>query len=371
VNKTFFIVAKEWRHIIRDPKSLVIAVLMPLLMTLLYGYAVNLDTRNIKLAVVDTDNTALSRELAGSFFRSGYFIHSSGEPDIADPERLLRSDRAHAVLVIRPGFSDALQTASPYQMGLVVDGADANRAAAATNYSSAIVFDFLRRHAPAAAAAAAGGRVAISRRVLYNPDLESPDFFVPGLIAVILMMISALLTSVAVVREKEAGTMEQLLVAPVSPRQVIAGKVIPYVGLAFVDGLLVILFAVLHFHVPFQGSLLLLVAFGFLYIVAALSIGVLISTIVNTQLVAMLSALIATVLPSVMLSGFIFEIKIMPLPLQYLTEIVPASHFVTIIRGIMLKGAGVAILWKQAVALVLITAVLLGAAANRFKLKLG
>jgi ABC-2 type transport system permease protein len=157
----------------------------------------------------------------------------------------------------------------------------------------------------------------------------------------------------------------------VSPRQVIAGKVIPYVGLAFIDGLLVILFAVFHFHVPFQGSLVLLVLFGVLYIVAALSIGVLISTLVNTQLVAMLTALMATVLPSVMLSGFIFEIKNMPRVLQYFTEIVPARHFVTIIRGVMLKGAGVDLLWQQAVALFLITAVLLGVAVKRFKLKLG
>jgi ABC-2 type transport system permease protein len=371
MKKVFFIVTKEWRHIIRDPKSLVIAVLMPLLMTLLYGYAVNLDTRNIKLAVVDNDNSAASRDLAGCFFRSGYFIHPTAEPDLADVELLLRGDKAHAVLVLRPGFSNAIQDGTPYQIGLVVDGADANRAAAAANYSSAIVFEFLRRRVPAGATGAGVAHIDISRRVLYNPDLNSPDFFVPGLIAIILMMISALLTSVAVVREKEAGTMEQLLVTPVSPRQVIAGKVIPYVGLAFVDGLLVILFAVFHFHVPFEGSLLLMVLLGVVYIVAALSIGVLISTLVNTQLVAMLAALMATVLPAVMLSGFIFEIKNMPPVLQYFTEIIPARHFVAIIRGIMLKGAGAAILWKEAVTLMLITAVLLGVAVKRFKLKLG
>jgi ABC-2 type transport system permease protein len=151
---------------------------------------------------------------------------------------------------------------------------------------------------------------------------------------------------------------------------VIAGKVVPYVGLAFIDGFLVILFAVFHFHVPFEGSYLLLVFFGVVYIVAALSIGILISTVVNTQLVAMMAALLATVLPSVMLSGFIFEIKNMPLPLQYLSAIVPARHFIEIIRGVMLKGVGVTVLWQETAALLALTAVLLGIAVRKFKLKL-
>jgi ABC-2 type transport system permease protein len=206
--------------------------------------------------------------------------------------------------------------------------------------------------------------------VLYNPDLRSPDFFVPGLIAIILMMISALLTSIAIVREKETGTLEQLRTAPVGPGQIIAGKVIPYIGIAFLDGLLVILFAILHFHVPFRGSYVQLAAFGMVYVTAALSIGVVISTLVRTQLVAMMSALMATVMPSVMLSGFIFEIKNMPLPLQYLSAIIPARHFIVIIRGVMLKGVGAAALWPEVLALVALTVVLLGIAARAFKLRL-
>jgi ABC-2 type transport system permease protein len=362
-----YIVAKEIRHILRDPKSLMIAIVMPLLMTLLYGYAVNLDTRNIRLAVVDRDNTRLSRELAESFYNTGYFEEALAGAQITDMEAVLRSEQAHAVLVLRQGFSAAVSSGTRYQVGLLVDGADANRAAAVTNYVNAVLAAFLaRRMAPAGETA----RVDISRQVLYNPDLSSPDFFVPGLIAVILMMISALLTSITVVREKETGTMEQLLTSPVSPRQIITGKVIPYVGLAFLDGFLVILFGVFHFGVPFEGSQLLLVLLGVIYITAALSIGILISTLVNTQLVAMMSALIATVLPSVMLSGFIFEIKNMPLPLQYLTYIIPATHFIVMIRGVMLKGVGIAVLWPEALALIAITLVLLAIATHRFKLKL-
>ncbi len=368
MNKTGFIIAKEFRHIVRDPKSLVIAMLMPILMTILYGYAVNLDTKNIRLAVIDEDRSTQSREFATGFYQSGYFLPARAQASIDDPERVLRSGAAHAVLVLRRGFSEAIRTLQPYQVGLVVDGSDANRAAAATNYSSIVLFNFLRRNMTADKTAPA---VTISQQALYNPDLRSPDFFVPGLIAVILMMISALLTSVAIVRERETGTMEQLLTAPIAKRQIIVGKVIPYIMIGFVDGFLVILFAVFHFHVPFEGSYILLAFFGVVYITAALSIGVLISTLVRTQLTAMLSALMVTVMPSVMLSGFIFEIKNMPLPLQYLSAIIPARHFIVIIRGVMLKGVDASVLWQETAALVLLSMVLLGIAVKRFTFKLG
>jgi ABC-2 type transport system permease protein len=270
--------------------------------------------------------------------------------------------------VLRRGFSEAVRTREPYQVGLVVDGSDANRAAAATNYSNVLLFDFVRRNVSAQISAP---RVWISPRVLYNPDLRSPDFFVPGLIAIILMMISALLTSITIVRERQTGTMEQLMTAPVTPREIIAGKVIPYIGIAFIDGLLVILFAVFHFKVPFEGSYLLLAFFGTIYVTAALSIGVVISTVVRNQLAAMMTALMVTVMPSVMLSGFIFEIKNMPVVLQYLSLVLPARHFIVILRDVMLKGVDAPALWRETLALVLLTAVFLGLAVRRFKLKLG
>jgi len=362
-----YIIAKEIRHILRDPKSLAIAIAMPLFMTLLYGYAVNLDTRNIRLAVIDTDKTQASRELAKSFYHTGYFIAALAPAETSDMEAVLRADEAHAVLVLRPGFAAALDSGRPYEIGLFVDGADANRAAAVGNYSMAVLATFLARKARATEQSP---RIDISRQVLFNPDLRSPDFFVPGLIAVILMMISALLTSITVVREKESGSMEQLLTSPVSAREIIVGKVIPYVALGLIDGLLIILFGVFHFGVPFQGSYALLVLFGVIYIAAALSIGILISTLVNTQLVAMMAALMVTVLPSVMLSGFIFEVKNMPLALQYLSKVIPATHFIVIIRGVMLKGVGIGVLWGHAAALIAITVVLLGVATVRFKLRL-
>ncbi|MDD4857251.1 MAG: ABC transporter permease [Candidatus Krumholzibacteria bacterium] len=363
-----FIILKEIRHILRDPRSLFIAILMPIMMTFLYGYAINLDIKNIRLAVLDYDQTSASRELVGRFYHSGYFAASLAPADMADPEAVLKRGDAHAVMIIRGGFAEALRGAAPYQLGLLLDGADANMSAAAASYSNVIIQRYLGE---SPGVGAAGRGVALSQRVLYNPDLKSSHFLVPGLIAIILMMISALLTSVTIAREKETGTMEQLLTAPVGPFQVILGKVIPYVGLALLDGVLVLSVGVLHFGVPLIGSSLLLLFFGLIYIIAALSLGVLISTLARTQQVAMMAALVATVLPSVMLSGFIFEIRNMPALLRFITMLVPARYFLLIMRGVMLKGSGLAVLWPQAAALVALTTLLLVAAVKRFRIRIG
>jgi ABC-2 type transport system permease protein len=368
MNKIKFIAIKEVRHILRDPRSLIIAILMPMLMTLLYGYAVNLDIKNIKLAVIDLDHSPESRTLAEKFYHSGYFIKAEKPPEIMDPERLLQGGWASAVLTIPPGFSKNLIRSQHYEMGLMIDGSDNNLSAAASNYSTAILQNYLMDLLPVGVQLPG---IRLSQQVLYNPDLKSSHFFVPGLIAIILMMISALLTSVTIAREKESGTMEQLLTSPVTPRQIIIGKVIPYVGLALLDGILVLVFGVVHFGVPFVGSVFVLLIFGLIYVIAALSLGILISTLVPTQQLAMMVAQLVTVLPSVMLSGYIFEIKNMPKFLQLISYAVPARYFLVIIRGVMLKGSNVSVLWVEAVSLIVLTIVMLTVAAKKFKLKLG
>lgn len=368
MNKIKYIAIKEIRHILRDSRSLTIAILMPILMTLLYGYAINLDVKNIKLAILDFDKTQDSRELTRRFYNSGYFAPASAVPDISDPERTLKNGDASVILTIQPGFASALTNLRPYELGFLVDGADANLAAVSFSYSGIILRQFLEEKLPPGVELPG---VVISQQILYNPDMKSSLFFVPGLIASILMMISALLTSITVAREKETGTMEQLLTSPVTPVQVIIGKILPYIGLALLDGILVIVFAMFHFGVPFVGSKWLLLFFSIIYIIAALSIGILISTLVRTQQVAMMAAQLTTMLPSVMLSGFIFEIKNMPKVLQYITYIVPARYFLLIIRGIMLKGSSINVLWTQAIFLVLLTLILLSVAAKRFELKIG
>lgn len=377
MHKLLFIARKEIRHILRDPRSLIITLLMPIIMTFLYGYAINLDIKNIKLSIIDLDKTSVSRDLIGRFYNSGYFIKSSEQADIIEPEKILKKSAANGVLIIRPGLGEAIQRLKninirnlkikdEYELGLIVDGADANMASAAGSYSGIIVSQMLRDNFPIGFERPG---IRISRQVLYNPDLKSSHFFVPGLIAIILMMISALLTSVTIAREKESGTMEQLLTAPVTPKQIIIGKTLPYVALALLDGCLVLGFGVFYFGVPFIGSTLLLLFFGVMYVTAALALGIFISTLVKTQQLAMMAAMVATVLPSVMLSGFIFEIKNMPLLLRIITHFIPARYFILIIRGIMLKGSGIEVLWIQALFLILLAVGLLAIAIKKFKLR--
>jgi len=322
----------------------------------------------MKMAVLDFDRTAESRELVNKFYHSGYFLKPQAQASLSNPEKILKSGTANAVLTIPPGFAKALTGFKDYELGLLIDGSDVTVSSAVSSYSNILLRSYLIDKLPYGVELPG---VFISPQVLYNSDLKSSHFFVPGMIAVFLMMISALLTSITIAREKETGTMEQLLTSPVSPRQIIIGKVLPYVGLALLDGVLVLIFAVLNFGVPFSGSILLLLFFGTIYLTAALSLGILISTLVSTQQVAMMAALFTTVLPSVMLSGFIFEIKNMPKALQLITYLVPARYFILIIRGIMLKGSDITVLWTQAICLVAITIILLVVATRKFQSKIG
>jgi ABC-2 type transport system permease protein len=333
-----FIAQKEFYHILRDARSLTIVLLMPVMMTFLYGYAINMDVEDVILSTVDYDQTMESRELARRLYNSTYFSKPDVDVDYHDPKRILRSGKAHAVLVIKPGFAGALQRGESFSLGLIVDGSDNNMSAAVQNYSNQLLQQFLvdrldpNVHLPG---------IVISPRVLYNPDLT-------------------------IAREKETGTMEQLLTAPIKPIEILLGKILPYVVVALLDGILVLVFAKVIFGVPFVGSHLLLLGFGLIYISASLSIGILISSLVETQQVAMMFAAMTTMLPSVMLSGFIFAIKNMPIALQLLSYIIPAKYFVTIIRGIMLKGAGLEVLAGQGLSLLLLMAVVVVVASRKF-----
>ena len=359
-----FIALKELYHILRDPRSLTIVIVMPIMMTFLYGYATNLDIKKVVISVIDQDQSVESHSLQDAFYQSTYFERPTREVDLLDPEELLKESDATAVLIINPGFSDALRTGQHFSLGMVVDGSDNTLSAAVQNYANVIVNRFMADRLPPGAKLPG---VEIARQVLYNPDLKSPNFFVPGLVAIILLMISALLTSITIAREKETGTMEQLLTTPVTPFQILVGKVLPYVAIAFLDGLLVLILARFLFQVPFVGSRLLMLGFGFIYVVTSLSLGILISSLVKTQQVAMMFALVTTLLPSVMLTGFVFPIRNMPIVLQALTHIVPARYFVTIIRGIMLKGAGLQELVTQGVYLVILMSIIMLIASKTFK----
>ncbi len=369
MHKLRFIAQKEMYHILRDSRSLIIIFVMPIMMTFLYGYAINMDIEHIALGVVDQDQTSDSRQFVERFYSSNYFFPPTGEPDLHDPDQLLRGSRAAAILVIRPGFSDALRNGQPYELNLQIDGSEVSQAGAVVGYSNALLSQFLKEKMIAPGAKMPG--ISISQRVLYNPDLKSSHFFVPGIVSVILLMISALLTSITIAREKETGTLEQLLTAPVSPLQILLGKLLPYIVIAFLDGLLVLAFAKILFGVPFVGSFWLLMALEMIYVTTALSIGILISTAVPTQQLAMQMALLITMLPSIMLSGFIFAVKNMPLPLQFVSKIVPATYFLNIVRGIMLKGSGIEILASQAGFLLILMVIFMTLAVKRFKSSVG
>ncbi|MDF1544703.1 MAG: ABC transporter permease [bacterium] len=367
MRKIKFIATKEFYHILRDPKSLAIAIAMPIMMTFLYGYAINLDIEHVTIGIIDYDKTAESKELTDAFYESSYFSRPEVEVLDSDAEALLRSSHAIGLLYIRPGFSDALLNGRQFELGMTIDGSDNNLSAAVLNYSNGLVFQFMLDHLPHGVEIP---KVDIATQNLYNPDLKSSHFFVPGLVALILMMISAMLTSITIAREKETGTMEQLLTAPVSPRQILLGKILPYIFLALLDGFLVLVVAKLFFGIPFAGSQLLLFAFGLIYVATALALGILISSLTKTQQVAMMLAQMTTLLPSVMLSGFIFPIKNMPLLLQLISNIVPARFFVVIIRGITLKGAGLEILAAQGLYLIILMAVLMLVAAKKFSTRI-
>jgi len=374
--RTWMIIWKEFVHILRDARTLAVVVVLPVLMLVLYGYAINLDVKHLRLAVLDWDRTRASRDLIGAFSHGEYFdIAAYTTSDRAVTEALDRG-RAKAALVIPLGFSSDLASGRRATAQLIVDGSDSTAASTAIGYAEAI----LRQHSAnitLAALARTGLPVKNSYppvearvRFWYNPELRSVNYIVPGLIAVILMMLAALLTSMTVVREREQGTIEQLIVSPVKPHELMIGKLVPYVVIAFVDVITVIAAGRLLFHVPLVGSPALVLAMSGVFLTAALGIGLLISTLSPSQQTAMTVALVGTMLPTILLSGFVFPISAMPKGVQWLTNIIPARHFLVIARGAFLKGSGLDLLWRPALVLLVFGLVMLALSSLRFRKKL-
>ncbi len=357
---------KEFRHIFRDPRSLMIAIMMPILMIFIYGHAIRFDIKNIKLGVNDQNKTSTSRELIEKFQRSGYFLIVAYPENQAQVEELFQKRKIKAAIIIPYNFSRTIMDDFQTKIQVLIDGSDSNTATVIINYISIIManvsgdlnYQIIR------------SPINVESRVWYNPDLESANFIIPGLVAIILMMICALMTSITIAREKETGTLEQILVSPIRPFEIIFGKVLPYVIIAFVDGALIVLAAKVIFGTPIVGSLIELTLLSIFYLYASLSIGVSISTRVKTQQVAMMGALIITILPSLLLSGFIFPIRSMPWLLRIISHVVPAKYYLDIIRGVILKGIGINYLWQQSLLLFILGTILLLISVARFKTKL-
>ena len=356
---------KEAIQLRRDPRSLAMAFLVPLAMIVFLGYIISFDVRDIRVAVLDQDHSAQSRALVSAFEAAGRFevTQRLGAPEQIDT--LMNRGAVRMALVIPPGFAREIVSRKPAPVQAIVDGADANTASIAMNYAAAIVAAY-SSHA-VLGQTTVPAPVGVRSRVWYNEALESANMIVPGLIAVIMMIIAAMLTALTIAREWERGTMEQLAATPVHRLEVICGKLLPYLLIGLVDVTAAVVIGILLFHVPFRGSVVLLAVMATLFLLGSLGLGIFISAALKSQLLATQLAMLVTFIPSLLLSGLIFDIASMPLPLRAITTVVPARYFVVVLRGIFLKGVGLEVLWRQGFAMVLYAVVGLALAAHAFR----
>lgn len=359
------IARKEFLHIIHDPRTLLIVFLLPVIQLIMFGYALNTEIQNVELAVMDFARSPQSRELIRQFSGSPFFETFDYQGNVEEIDELFKYRKAGAIMIIPVDYGRQLQRRLNTDIQFIIDASDANAATFVKNYCNRVIAGYNETKNQTLPLP-----FEIESAVFFNPDMKSSYFFVPGLMALLLVMISALLTSIAITREKETGTLEQILVSPVKPHQIIVGKVLPYILLAFLSGIMILSIGMFLFTVPFVGSLILLLLLTTLYIVTALSLGLMISTVSQTQQVAIMIALTATLLPTIMLSGFMFPIASMPKILQMLTYIIPARYYLLIVRGIILKGSSFTDLLQPTLLLSIMTVVLLTVATRKFRINL-
>lgn len=361
-------VIKEFIQIFRDRRMKAIVFVVPVLQTMVFGYAVTTDVNNIPTAFYDMDRSYESRELGRRFTSSGYFRIIAAPGSSAGLQDLLDRAAVTIGIQINRGFSSDLKRRIPASVQVLADGTDSNTATVALDYASRIIQKYARDLDNGAAKQPV--TIDLRQRAWYNPELKSKNYNVPGVIAMVIMLTSLLLTSMAVVREREIGTMEQLMVTPLRPAELILGKTIPFAAIAFFDMVLITAFAVLKFDIPIRGQLYLLPLSTAIYLLSVLGIGLFISTLARTQQQALMATFLFY-MPAVLLSGFMFPIENMPEIFQYLTYANPLRYFLVIIRGLFLKGNGIAILWTQMAALCILGAVVVALSSLRFKKRLG
>jgi ABC-2 type transport system permease protein len=367
MRRIWAIAAKEFIHILRDPRSLMLALLQPLVMVLLYGYAIDMDIKRLRVGILDEDHTQQSTDFVRRMTASNFILDAGRVQSRDEIEADFRRSKYHAVVVIPYGYARDLTKKQNTPVQVLVDGADGTTAAAVSNYLNAVIA-LLSRDIAQKEFGDFKPPIEARTRILYNPELVSAKFIVPGLVAVVMIMICALLTSIAIVREKETGTLEQILTTPVRPIQVIIGKVTPYVGIGAVDTAMILMAGRFVFGVPMEGSWLVLTFYSLIYLVISLGLGLLISAITKSQQIATQMAQLLTMLPSMLLSGFIFPISSMPRVLQWASHIIPATYYLRIIRGIMLRGES----WFpfDGGVMVIMAVLILTLAAKRFRVRL-
>ena len=371
--RLFSIIKKEFIQIRRDPPSLVMAFFVPIMMLLIFGYAVTTDVDHISTAVFDQSKSQQSRELVSSFRNTGYF-----DPDIyvensRDMTGLIDSGRARVGIIIPPDYARKLHRNEPVQLQLLVDGADPLVARTALSAAQVVAqnksFDIKARTLKQAGITDFNLGIDLRHRVWYNPNMESMKFNIPGLIGLIMQNITMMLTAFALVRERERGTLEQLIITPVKPAELIVGKLVPYILIAFIDVLIILGFGMFWFNVPVKGSIVLLLSLSFVFLMAALGLGMFVSTVAKTQLQAMQVSFMI-ILPSVLLSGFMFPRESMPKIIQIIGYVIPLTYFLRILRGIILKGVGLSYLWKDVLMLTAFGVAILTLSVVRMKKRL-
>ena len=350
INRLWAMARKETIQLKRDTRSLILAFLLPVALLMIFGYAISWDVRDIRTAVLDQDNSAHSRELLDAFRASGYFQFQRYLRRTQEIAPLLNGVGTQLVLVIPADFSTHLNAGRPAQLQAIVDGSDANTATIILAYTRAIALSYSLK------VQLQGARlnlpVRVESRVWYNEELLSRNMIVPGLVAVIMMIVAAMLTSLTIAREWERGTMEQLAATPVSRTEIVLGKLLPYLGIGLADVVISSLLGVWVFDVPFRGNAALFMLLSAFFLIGALGLGIVISALGRSQLLATQVAMLVTFLPAYLLSGFMYSISVMPVPLQTLTYLIPARYFIVVTRGIFLKGVGPEVLWVQALLMI-------------------
>jgi len=364
---------KEIIQILRDPGSLIMAILMPICMIILYGYSLSLDVDNIVTAVLDQDRKELSREYLNRYRGSTYFDVKYYPDSYKELTHLMDTGVCTVAIVIPSDFTKKLSKSDTVSVQVMIDGSDTNTAGTAQGYVTAITQLYnleLAKKTLDRAGIRTGTKLDNRIRVLFNSDMESKNFIVPGLIAVIIMVIASLLTSLTVAKEWDRGTMEQLIATPITPRELITGKLIPYIIIGFIDVLLAVATGTLIFQVPMKGNLMEILLYSLIFLTGVMSWGIMISVVAKNQLVATQMSIVSSFLPSFLLSGFMFPIYCMPGVIQYITLIVPARYLIVIMRGIFLKGTGIKILWPSVLLLFIYALIVYNNACFRFKKKL-
>jgi len=375
------IIRKEFRQTFREPRMRTMLFLPPIIQLLVFGYAVNLDVSHSTMAWMDQDRTPQSRELLAAFQGSGRFEIRATPANDSEVQALLDANKVDMVVRVLPGFERDIERGRSTAVQILINGTNSNTASIVSGYASSIIANFAAeamqvQNRNLLTARMAPGPVhpgvpqlSLQSRAWFNPDLLSRNYFVPGIVVNIIMQITLMLTAMAIVREKEIGTMEQLMVTPIRPIELMLGKTLPFALVGLVDTALVIMVSLLLFHVPFRGSILLLFACAILFLMTTLGAGLFISTISRTQQQAMMTTFLFFQ-PFFLLSGFAFPIRNMPRSIQYLTLLDPLRYFIEIVRGLFLKGTGVAVLWPQMVALAIFGVVILSLSALRFRKRL-